>query len=355
MGIELIEYKDIERKAQNPRFYDPGAANMSMRVRGLDALFPEIAAYPGVKILTTGGKPATLTTPNGTLHAVFLQDPDGFVVEMLDVANPPADAPPGFVLGGGGFDANRIAAAGRSDGSADPFAWEPDRSAGFAERAALGLSHVLYEKSPGGIVASARRTARWRDEIETAAAAHGVDPDAMEGMVLLESAGRPEVIAGDDPEAASGLAQIVAGTGTDLLGMRVDLARSRAITKRIGRVEAEIAKAEKQSRSAKPKVRSKALLKLRRLPGEERTLRDRRAAIDERFDLVARNARGDLPPGRFAFVLGGHVLRIEGQVGFEPGGHQMPVVAARQVERERAIPGCEEVCTFAGGSLASTC
>ena len=36
MGIELIEYKNIERKAQSPRFYDPGAANLSMRVRGLD-------------------------------------------------------------------------------------------------------------------------------------------------------------------------------------------------------------------------------------------------------------------------------------------------------------------------------
>src|SRR3954466_16429330 len=50
MGIELIEYKDIARQAQNPRFFDPGAANMSIRVRGLDALFPKIAGYPGVKI-----------------------------------------------------------------------------------------------------------------------------------------------------------------------------------------------------------------------------------------------------------------------------------------------------------------
>jgi lactoylglutathione lyase len=104
MGIELIEYKDIERKAQNPRFYDPGAANMSMRVHGLAALFPKIAGYPGVKILTKGGQPTTLTTPNGTLHAVFVQDPDGFVVEMLDVENPPADAPQGFVIGGGSFE-----------------------------------------------------------------------------------------------------------------------------------------------------------------------------------------------------------------------------------------------------------
>jgi hypothetical protein len=37
MGVELIEYKDIERKAQNPRSYDPGAANLALRVRDLDA------------------------------------------------------------------------------------------------------------------------------------------------------------------------------------------------------------------------------------------------------------------------------------------------------------------------------
>src|SRR3954469_19389058 len=50
MGIELIEYKDIERKLQTPRFHDPGAANMALRIRNLDGLFPKIAAYPGVKI-----------------------------------------------------------------------------------------------------------------------------------------------------------------------------------------------------------------------------------------------------------------------------------------------------------------
>jgi len=105
LGIELIEYKDIERKANNPRFVDPGAANLSMRVRNLDGLFPKIAAYPGVKILSKGGKPVTVTTPNGTLHAVFVQDPDGFVVEMVDVANPPADAPAGPVISGSAFEA----------------------------------------------------------------------------------------------------------------------------------------------------------------------------------------------------------------------------------------------------------
>ena len=105
MGVELIEYKDIERAAQHPRFYDPGAANLALSIRNLDALFPKVASYPGVKVLSAGAKPATLKTPNGTMHAVFVQDPDGFVVEMADVANPPADAPPGPVLRGNAFEA----------------------------------------------------------------------------------------------------------------------------------------------------------------------------------------------------------------------------------------------------------
>ena len=105
MGIELIEYKDIERKPQAPRFQDPGAANMAFRVRNLDALFPKIAAYPGVKVITAGGKPVTLKTPNGTLHAVFVQDPDGFVVEMIDAPGAAGDPGTAAVLGGSAFEA----------------------------------------------------------------------------------------------------------------------------------------------------------------------------------------------------------------------------------------------------------
>ena len=33
IGVELIEYKDIDRKPANPRFQDPGAANLQVRVR----------------------------------------------------------------------------------------------------------------------------------------------------------------------------------------------------------------------------------------------------------------------------------------------------------------------------------
>jgi catechol 2,3-dioxygenase-like lactoylglutathione lyase family enzyme len=110
MGIELIEYKDIDRKPQRPHFVDPGAANMAFRIRNLDTLFPKIEKYPGVTVLTTGGKPRTITTPNGVLHAVFIQDPDGFVVEMLDAPDPPAANAPGgnsksSVIAGSAFEA----------------------------------------------------------------------------------------------------------------------------------------------------------------------------------------------------------------------------------------------------------
>jgi catechol 2,3-dioxygenase-like lactoylglutathione lyase family enzyme len=105
MGVELIEYRDIARTPQRPHFVDPGAANIALRIRDLDALFPRIQKYPGVTVLTAGGKPVTIKTPNGVLHAVFVQDPDGFVVEMLEATNPPADAPPGSVVSGSAFEA----------------------------------------------------------------------------------------------------------------------------------------------------------------------------------------------------------------------------------------------------------
>ncbi|HSI98735.1 MAG TPA: hypothetical protein VK926_10270 [Gaiellaceae bacterium] len=49
-------------------------------------------------------------------------------------------------------------------------------------------------------------------------------------MVFLESGGRPDVIAGDDPARASGLTQILAETAQNFLGMEVDLPESRRLT-----------------------------------------------------------------------------------------------------------------------------
>ncbi|HEX6116313.1 MAG TPA: transglycosylase SLT domain-containing protein [Solirubrobacterales bacterium] len=154
-----------------------------------------------------------------------------------------------------------VAAAGRdAGGQSDPFAWKPDRREDLERRAAAGLAHVLYANSPGGVLASAKRTARWRDEIEAAAKGAGIDPDLLEAMVFLESAGRPDVIAGSDVEAASGLTQILASTGIDLLGMEIDVDRSEELTKK----------------AAKASARGEE--------GKFRALLRERAQVDERFD-----------------------------------------------------------------------
>jgi hypothetical protein len=79
-------------------------------------------------------------------------------------------------------------------------------------------------------------------------------------MVLLESAGRPEVMATGDVEDAVGLTQILAETAVNLLGMRVDVDASRRLTRKIER-------ADRRGASAR----------------SER-LRARRRRVDERFD-----------------------------------------------------------------------
>jgi lactoylglutathione lyase len=78
LGVELIEYKDIDRKPAQPRFQDPGAANLIARVRDFDATLIRLKAAGG-KVISAGGIPVTIG--NG-LKVVFMQDPDGFVVEL---------------------------------------------------------------------------------------------------------------------------------------------------------------------------------------------------------------------------------------------------------------------------------
>ena len=146
---------------------------------------------------------------------------------------------------------------GRPARSDDPFSYIPSRESDFVARATAGCAHVLFTKSPGGVVETAARVARWRGLINAAVAGTGIDPNLVEGLVLVESAGRPDAIAGSDPAAASGLTQILAETGQSMLGMHVDLARSRGLTAAIARASS---------------------------PGEAARLARARARVDDRFD-----------------------------------------------------------------------
>jgi len=143
---------------------------------------------------------------------------------------------------------------------ADPFTYDPGQRETFEARAALGTSHPIYAFSPGGAQASAARTARWRELVERAAEQADVSADRLEGLVLLESAGRTDAVAGGDLEGAVGLTQILAETGQNLLGLDVDVAESKRLTRRIARER-------RRGREARA-----------------RRLEARRARVDERFD-----------------------------------------------------------------------
>src|SRR3954469_22769460 len=66
--------------------------------------------------------------------------------------------------------------AGNTETTVDPIAWDADLKDELERRAAGGLAHVLYAKSPGGAVVSAARTATWRPQVERAGKRGGGDP-----------------------------------------------------------------------------------------------------------------------------------------------------------------------------------
>jgi hypothetical protein len=123
--------------------------------------------------------------------------------------------------------------SGRLTWSATPLGYESGHDAQFVARAVSGSAYVLFAKSPGGVVATAARVAACRLEINAAVAGSGIDPNLLEGLVFLESAGNPNALAGADAADAAGLTQILAQTGSSLLGMPINLAESRKLTAKI--------------------------------------------------------------------------------------------------------------------------
>ena len=138
-----------------------------------------------------------------------------------------------LLLGGGGGGGGGRGRGGRLD----PFGYRPGaeddarRGRGTRQRA-----RALRE--------AARRRARERRAHRALALADraaadsaGVEADELEGLVLLESAGRDDAIADPRLEGAVGLTQILAETGRNLLKMRVDPAAARRIGRSLARAE----------------------------------------------------------------------------------------------------------------------
>ncbi|HEY1508375.1 MAG TPA: hypothetical protein VGF93_05200 [Solirubrobacteraceae bacterium] len=164
------------------------------------------------------------------------------------------------VTSGGGRPRLPLPGVGRPAKAGDPFAYVASRESDFESRAVAGSAHVLFTKSPGGVLATAARVAALRPLINAATRSTSIDPNMVEALVFVESAGRNNVIAGTDAADAAGITQILAQTGQSLLGMHIDLARSRKLT-------ASIDRAAGNGR-----------------PGQVARLQRQRAKIDDRFN-----------------------------------------------------------------------
>ena len=103
MTIEAIEIKGIPTRRFNPPLTDPGASYLKLIVTDLDKTLALLKdeRYP---VITVGGNPVELSGwpgIEGKIRAVFVRDPDGYPVELMEVTPaPPTTASPGSkVLG----------------------------------------------------------------------------------------------------------------------------------------------------------------------------------------------------------------------------------------------------------------
>ena len=103
MTIEAIEIKGIPTRQFNPPLTDPGASYLKLIVTDLDKTLALLRdeRYP---VITAGGNPVELSGwpgIEGKIRAVFVRDPDGYPVELMEVipAPPTTAAPSSKVLG----------------------------------------------------------------------------------------------------------------------------------------------------------------------------------------------------------------------------------------------------------------
>jgi len=103
MTIEAIEIKGIKTSPFTPALTDPGASYLKLIVTDLDKTLDALKGER-VPVITVGGNPVDLSGwpgITGKIRAVFVRDPDGYPVELMEVTPPPATtaAPESKVLG----------------------------------------------------------------------------------------------------------------------------------------------------------------------------------------------------------------------------------------------------------------
>jgi len=151
MNFELTEFTNTERQAAQPRLTDPGAPHMKFFVRDLAAVVAA-AKQRGATFITKSG--AAVAIPESGASAVFLRDPDGYIVEAVKAEQAP-DTPAGNVVG-----AMMGLTVGNLETSMkfwrDQLGWEFTPPSAFSKHAAMvdlmGLPDGVEFRTVSGIV-----------------------------------------------------------------------------------------------------------------------------------------------------------------------------------------------------------
>ena len=92
MTIEAIEIKGIKNRTYNPPLSDPGATYLKLIVTDLDKTL-SLLKSERVPVITAGGNPVELSGwpgISGKIRAVFVRDPDGYPVELMEISPAPS-------------------------------------------------------------------------------------------------------------------------------------------------------------------------------------------------------------------------------------------------------------------------
>jgi catechol 2,3-dioxygenase-like lactoylglutathione lyase family enzyme len=92
MTIEAIEIKGIKSRSYNPPLTDPGASYLTIVVSDLDKTLAVLKSERA-PVITPGGEPVELASwpgITGKIRSVFVKDPDGYPVQLMQVTPAPA-------------------------------------------------------------------------------------------------------------------------------------------------------------------------------------------------------------------------------------------------------------------------
>ena len=97
-NFELTEFTNVKRTPAQPSIVDPGAPHMKVLVHDLAPVLAGLDAAHA-PIITRSSQPVPIKTPRGEVKAIFFRDPDGYLVEAIQVPAGGSAPESGNVLG----------------------------------------------------------------------------------------------------------------------------------------------------------------------------------------------------------------------------------------------------------------